>query len=213
MKAFLILLIGLIGLSPAVMAMNQIEVVGLFNGRAVIRHAGEDTLIRVGETSKTGVKLVSADAHSAVVELEGKRHNLSLSKRVSSQFQAAAAPEVSISPDHQGQYRVRGSIKGQYVNLLVDTGASVVAMSTAQAKSLGIDYLSGRPGRVHTAQGTTESYFVILDELQVGAITGYNVETAIISGGYPLDVLFGMSFLRQVGMREDMGILTLTAKY
>ncbi|MDA1075574.1 MAG: retroviral-like aspartic protease family protein, partial [Proteobacteria bacterium] len=156
MKAFLILLIGLIGLSPAVMAMNQIEVVGLFNGRAVIRHAGEDTLIRVGETSKTGVKLVSADAHSAVVELEGKRHNLSLSKRVSSQFQAAAAPEVSISPDHQGQYRVRGSIKGQYVNLLVDTGASVVAMSTAQAKSLGIDYLSGRPGRVHTAQGTTE---------------------------------------------------------
>jgi aspartyl protease family protein len=213
MKAFLILLIGLVGLSPAVLAMNQMEVVGLFKERAVIRHAGQDALIRVGETSNSGIKLVSADARTAVVEYRGERHSLSLSGRVSSSFQKAAAAEVSIPPDRQGQYRVRGSINGQYVDLLVDTGASVVAMSSAHAKMLGVDYLSGRPGRVHTAQGTTDSFFVILDELQVGGITGYNVEAAVIDGGYPLDVLLGMSFLRQVAMREDMGVLTLQAKH
>ena len=82
MKAFLILLIGLVGLSPAVLAMNQMEVVGLFKERAVIRHAGQDALIRVGETSKSGIKLVSTDARTAVVEYRGERHSLSLSGRV-----------------------------------------------------------------------------------------------------------------------------------
>jgi aspartyl protease family protein len=75
---------------------------------------------------------------------------------------------------------------------------------------MGIEYSNGQLGVVHTAQGATDSYFVTLDEVVVGGITAYNVQAAIIEGAYPLDPLLGMSFLRNVRMEENAGVLTLT---
>ncbi len=95
---------------------------------------------------------------------------------------------------------------------MVDTGASVVALSSQLAEQLGINYRAGRLGRVHTAQGETSSYFVELPEVSVGDITVRNVRTAVINGAYPRDVLLGMSFLSNVQMREESGVLMLTQK-
>ena len=99
------------------------------------------------------------------------------------------------------------------MDFLIDTGASVVALSSVVAESLGIDYSRGQRGAVQTAQGNAESYFLTLDQVTVAGLTARNVQAAIISGSYPVDILLGMSFLRQVSMRENGGVMTLVQKY
>jgi aspartyl protease family protein len=133
---------------------------------------------------------------------------------VAGSFKPADRQRVDISPDSLGQYRIRGAIDGYFVNFLVDTGASVVAMSTRHAQSLGLDCTSrGETGTVQTAQGSASACFMNLSQVTVGGITGHNVKAAVIDGNYPLEILLGMSFLRQVAMQERAGVLTLTAKF
>ena len=194
-------------------SVAPVEVVGLFKDRAVVRVAGGEALIKVGETSEQGVTLISADAKQAHVRYRGQEYVLSLSSRVGASFRTPEKSEISIAPDRHGQYRIRGSINSNLANFLIDTGASVVALSSQVAQGLGLTYERGEKGVVQTAQGTVDSYFMILDEVSVGNITAYNVQAAVIEGAYPVDILLGMSFLRQVGMREQGGVLTLTQKF
>jgi|TARA_B100000315_G_scaffold179269_1_gene167967 aspartyl protease family protein len=188
------------------------EVVGLFRDMAVIRMNGSESLVKVGQTSRDGVQLLSADASRAVFTYQGRQYEVGLTNRVSSTFKKVEKPRISINSDGLGQYRIRGAINGRFTNFLVDTGASVVAMSSNDARAAGIEYESGRAGKVQTAQGVTDSYFVTLGSVTIGSITANNVDAAIIDGEFPEDVLLGMSFLSQVQMEEAGGVLTLTAR-
>jgi aspartyl protease family protein len=190
-----------------------VEIVGLFKDMAVIRAGTGEKLLRVGETTPHGVTLVSATASEAVVAWQGEQHTLGLSKQVAGQYADPQVSEVSIPADDLGQYRIRGAINNRYVDFLVDTGASVVALSSAQAEALGIDYKLGQRGSVQTAQGNAESYFMNLQQVTVAGITAHNVQAAIITGQYPLDILLGMSFLKQVSIRESGGVMTLVQNY
>ena len=187
-----------------------VEVVGLFNGRAVLRIPGiGEKLLKVGQ-QQGGVTLLAADANSARIRYQDETYRLTLSSRIAGRYQPAAQAQVSINADGLGQYQVRGSINGQFVNFLVDTGASIVAISSRAADSMGIDYLGGRRGNVQTAQGVAESFFVNLDKVTVGGISVPNVQAAVIRGDYPTDILLGMSFLKVVKMEENNGVLLLT---
>jgi aspartyl protease family protein len=208
-------LIAVVTLSVVVAAQASVpvEVVGLFKDRAVIRGPGGEQLLSVGDITPTGVELLSANAREAIVSYQGERHTLTLSSRMVGGYVEAQTSEVSIPADDLGQYRIRGAINDRYVDFLIDTGASVVALSSVVAESLGIDYSRGQRGAVQTAQGNAESYFLTLDQVTVAGLTARNVQAAIISGSYPVDILLGMSFLRQVSMRENGGVMTLVQKY
>lgn len=192
-------------------SVAPVEVVGLFRDRAVIRLSSGEIMLRVGET-KQGVTLLSADANQAAVRYAGQRYDLGLSNRVAGNYQRVEQVQVVVASDRLGQYQVRGAVNNQFTNFLVDTGASVVALSSELAETMNIDYTAGKQGTVQTAQGRTESYFVVLDEVVVGSITAYNVEAAVIEGSFPQMPLLGMSFLRQVSMEESAGVLTLTKR-
>jgi aspartyl protease family protein len=194
-------------------AVVPVSIVGLFKDQAVVQVGGTQRLMKVGQTSPEGVELISANTSEAVVIYQGQRHTLTLSNRVSSGFQEAQKASITIPSDQMGQYRVRGAINGQYVNFLLDTGASVVALSSREAQRLGLNYERGQPGQVATAQGTTDSYFMVVDEMSVAGIKVHNVQVAVIDGEYPLEILLGMTFLRQVSMQEQGGVMTLTQKY
>jgi aspartyl protease family protein len=186
-----------------------IEVVGLFKNRAVLRIPGAEVLLKVGET-KQGITLLAADANRAHLQYLGQEYELSLSDRVAGTFQRAENVQMVVTSDEYHQYHVTGAVNGQFTSFLVDTGASVVAISSTNAKGMGIEYGDGEKGVVYTAQGSTESYFVNLDVVVVGGITAHNVPGAIIEGDYPVEPLLGMSFLRRVRMEENRGVLTLT---
>lgn len=191
----------------------DMEVVGLFKNVAVLNISGNERLLKVGQLSPEGVLLVSADSKEAVIEISGKKMHLTLSSRISAEFKTPASVTVSIMLNSAGQYRTTGSINGRPVSFLVDTGATIVAINSITAKSLGIDSSRGRVLRATTASGVVESVEVFLDIVKVGGIKIRNVQAAVIPGSFPQDILLGMSFLRNVKIRENAGTMQLITKY
>src|SRR5262245_17828574 len=182
-------------------AIGPIEALGLFKGRAMLRVQGVEHYMRVGETSPEDAPLVSPTAHEVVVDFKGERYNVGRSDRVGANSNTVTKASIAIVPDNMGQYRVSGAINGQFVNYLIDTGASLIAISSAQAKGLGIPYTrSTEVGSVLTAQGEAKAYFVTLDSVNVGGIESHNVKAAVIEGAYPVEILLGMSYLSTVAM-------------
>ena len=196
-------------------AVNGITVIGLFKDRVVLSIDGKQRLLRSGQTSPEGVTLVSADSNSAVLEIDGQRSRYRLGSQIGTSFAPPRKqPAVRVWPTSQGMYAVIGSINGYPVNFLIDTGATLVAMSRREAKRLGIDYLvSGDPARVTTASGRVNAYHLVLDRVKVGDIVLNQVEAAVLDSDYPTEVLLGMSFLKRLDMRREGSLLELRRKY
>jgi len=214
----LLMVVVLCGWLPSASMVNaaefpDIQVNGLFGGQAVLSIDGKQRILRAGQTSPEGVSLVSATLETAVVGFAGKRRTLGLSRRVAGSYKARTRDVIKLNADTLGQYRTQIIISGQPVNCLVDTGASVVAISSAQADRLGINYLAGRKGQVITANGRATSYAVELPVVVLGGITQRNVSAAIVEGFYPEEVLLGMSFLSALRMEENGGVMSLTKQY
>jgi aspartyl protease family protein len=111
-------------------------------------------------------------------------------------------------------YRVQGEINGHPVRFLVDTGATLIAMNSGDARSMGIDYrLKGQPMVVNTASGQARAYRIKLDAVSVGSITVRNVEAAVVDGDSPDHVLLGMSFLGKLDLERSGSVMVLTQKY
>ncbi len=211
-KALLLVLV----LSPlAASAVDSVRIVGLFSGKAVVQLDGRQRLLRSGQTSPEGVRLVSANAREAVLEINGKRGTYTLGSHISSSYAAPEGRELSVHiwPDAKGMYTVLGSINGFPVRFLVDTGATTIAMNAAEARRLGIDYrVVGEPGLASTASGVVKSYSVVLDRVKVGDIQLRNVRAGVIDGSHPQVVLLGMAFLGRVEMARKGQLLELKTR-
>ncbi len=211
-KYLLIPLIALI--STAAMAVENIMVMALFPDKAMVEVDGKKRLLKVGKRSPEGVLLISADSSEAVIEIDGEKNSYQVGTRYGGSFSTSGKQEVRIVKDNKGSYFTVGSINGRTVDMLLDTGASSVAMSSVEAKRLGIQYwLSGKKTMVSTASGLAQAYSVTLDRVQVGSISLSNVDAFVIEGGSPLQVLLGMSFLNRVEMSNSDNIMLLRSKY
>ena len=105
-----------------------------------------------------------------------------------------------------------GSINGQLVRFLVDTGATTIAINSKLAAQLGLKYDDVMPVRATTAGGEVQAWKVNLDSVALGGIKLTNIRAVVIEGNYPADVLLGMSFLDNVEMQVSSGILLLESK-
>ncbi|MCQ4348348.1 TIGR02281 family clan AA aspartic protease [Pseudomonas stutzeri] len=214
MRSLLALCAGLLLAGPLA-AAPQVQVVGLFPGAAVVNVDGQRQLLKIGQSGPAGVVLVSADARGAVLRVDGVERPYGLSREYSADgYAEPQRQQLSIARGMGGHYWVAGSINGQGVQFLVDTGASSVAMNEAQASRLGLDYRTrGQPMQVNTAGGTVPAWRMRLDRVKVGSIELLGVEAAVVAGGSPTEVLLGMSYLNRVGWREEQGVLRLEAKH
>lgn len=195
-------------------AVDSVRVVALFPDKAMVEVDGHNRLLRVGERSPEGLLLISANAHEAVIEVDGKRDTYLPGSRIGGTFTAPQKREVRITRDSAGSYTTVGSINGRTVDLLVDTGATTVAMSEREAKRLGIPYwLNGERGGVQTASGYARAYVVTLDRVQVGEIVLRNVEAVVVEGNNPTNVLLGMSFLNRLDLDHQGNVMVLRTKY
>ena len=199
--------------SSVVCAASQVQVVGLFPGAAVVNVEGQRKLVRVGQTGPGGVEVVSVDKQGAVLRVEGVERAYPLSREYSAGFAEPVRKRLSIAKGPGGHYWIIGSVNGQSVPFLVDTGATSVALNEAQARRLGIDFrVSGQPLTVSTASGTARGWRVRLDRVKVGDIEVLGVEAVVLEGGAPAEALLGMSFMGRVGWREEQGMLVLESK-
>lgn len=210
MQAFLFAF-GLFVLACAAHA-SDIGVVGLFPGKAVLVVGGAaPKTYSVGSSVAGGIKLVAVSPTSATLEIDGKRQTFPIGEHVSRTAPGGPAA-VTLRADGQGHFVTQGQINGGTVTMLVDTGASYISMSSADAMRLGIDYKKGRRGYSQTANGTVPVYRVSLDNVKVGDITLNQVEASVHENSLPI-VLLGMSFLNRTEMRREGDMLILTKRF
>lgn len=106
-----------------------------------------------------------------------------------------------------GHYRSEALINGKKVKVLVDTGATGVAISQTTADLLNLKSIDAV--RTNTANGDSIGYMVRLDSVQIGGVRAHNV-AAMIAPGLDGDVLLGMSFLGRMDIRLYKGEMTIT---
>jgi aspartyl protease family protein len=105
-----------------------------------------------------------------------------------------------------GHYRAEAFINNEKVNVLVDTGATGVAISQHIADKLNLKSISAI--RTSTANGDSVGYMVRLDSVKVGGVEANNV-AAMIAPGLDGDVLLGMSYLGRMDVRLYKGEMTI----
>lgn len=105
-----------------------------------------------------------------------------------------------------GHYRAEALINGEKVNVLVDTGATGVAISQSIADRLNLKSVNAI--RTNTANGDSIGYMVRLQSLKLGGVNANDV-SAMIAPGLDGDVLLGMSFLGRMDVRLFNGEMTI----
>jgi aspartyl protease family protein len=111
--------------------------------------------------------------------------------------------------DSRGHVVVEGDVNGSAVRFLVDTGATLVALTTRDASAAGFSRndLSFN-SRVSTANGVARVAPVTLRELRIGQFSVRDVPAAVVED---LNIsLLGQSFLKRLESYEMRdGVLTL----
>ena len=115
--------------------------------------------------------------------------------------------EVRLEDNRNGHYVLSGEINGVLVTLLLDTGATMVAVPSDLALDLGLT--RGAPFMVSTANGMAQSYRTRIDTLRIGEILLHDVAAAIVPGMGGNEILLGMSALRQLDFTQRGGELVL----
>ncbi len=103
-----------------------------------------------------------------------------------------------------GHYYARAEINGRPIDVMVDTGASMVALTYEDAERAGLRLKpSDFTNQVSTANGVAAVAPVMLDRISIGHITVRNVRAAVCERGRLEKTLLGMSFLSRL---ERVGI-------
>jgi aspartyl protease family protein len=128
-------------------------------------------------------------------------------QQVRTQLSRDGAREVVLAQNRAGHYVANGTINGQPVTFLLDTGATSVSVPAGIAGSLGL--VRGAPMRARTANGTITTYATRLDEVRLGNITLENIRADINPRMQGEEVLLGMSFLRKLEFTQRDRELTI----
>jgi len=124
---------------------------------------------------------------------------------------ASAASNTTVyTANDQGHVILDAGVNGAPVRVLVDTGASLVTLTPADARAAGIDPAGlAFSARVNTANGAARIAPVTLRELRIDQLSIYDVPGAVIEN---LNIsLLGMSFLNRLqGYEMRDGKLTIT---
>ena len=208
------ILIYSIVMNTAVAEISHIEVMALFNNKAMVSINNEQHLLKVDGKNILGVRLIEASSKFAVLEVNGERSKYSLGNRVRASYADAVKKKVQIYRDGNNMFKTVGSINGYNVDFLVDTGASVVALNSALAKRLGLQYkLKGEKTIVSTASGKALAYSISLDQVKIGEIMLRNIDAVVIEGHSPNTPLLGMSYLGHLKLNNEDQYLELEEKY
>lgn len=112
---------------------------------------------------------------------------------------SSSSYSVEVPRDAVGHFRVEGRVDGRPLEFVVDTGASVIALTADDAAQLGLhpaerDYTV----LLKTANGTVHAAPATLDTVEIGDIMVHGVAAVIMPEGALSDNLLGMSFLSRL---------------
>jgi len=112
--------------------------------------------------------------------------------------QIVEGEETRIQRAPDGHYWLRAEINGHPANFLVDTGATLTAVSTETAQAAGLEPREGGlPIRMQTANGSVAAEITTIDELRFGNVAARGLDAIIAPGLGPTNVI-GMNLLSRL---------------
>ena len=195
-------------------AAQTVTLGGSLGDKAVLIIDGVPRTLARG-ASHGAVKLVSVSGSEAVVEVGNRRVALQLGGAqvtLGSAGATGSGDQIVMTAGSGGHFVSAGSINGQPVTFLVDTGATLVALSQAEADRLGVRYRDGERGMAQTANGLVPVHRARLQSVRIGDVQVFDVEATVV----PMQmqqILLGNSFLVRFQMRRENDTLTLVKRY
>ena len=187
---------------------------GSLGSRALLVIDGKPKSVAVGATVD-GVRLVSVNGNDAVIEVKGQRTTLQLGGSPANLGAGASegtGGQIVLTAESGGHFYTSGTINGRGVRFLVDTGATHITMSQAEADRIGIDYKNAPRGLTQTANGSVPVFRVMLTSVRIGDVQVYNVAAVVLPA--PMShLLLGNSFLGRFQMRRENDRLTLDKRF
>ena len=200
--------------APAAAAAQTVALTGSMGARALLVVDGKTATAAAGDTVH-GVKVISVGSGQAVVEVRGRRQTLQMGAaqvNLGGGGSTGNGTQIVLTAGQGGHFQTLGQINGRTVNFLVDTGASMVSMSAAQATSLGLDYTKGQQGLIQTANGVAQAWHINLSRVRIGDVEVQNVDALVSPAELPV-VLLGNSFLSRFQMKRENDRLTLERRF
>ena len=133
----------------------------------------------------------------------------------SSQTQAPVQSDVvtsdgrrthTIPKDARGHFSTDGRIDGSRVGFMVDTGASVIALTESSAAKIGIrPFPSDYNATVKTANGSVKAARAKLKSVDIGGLEVRDVEAMVLPDNVLSENLLGLSYLSRLRRFEYAG--------
>jgi aspartyl protease family protein len=195
---------------------ESVMLTGTIGSRAIlVVNGGAPKTVAIGEKVQN-VRLLSLQDGQAVVESAGQRITLRMDSPVSvggGGASNASGSRIVLNADSRGHFMASGAINGRSgVSFMLDTGATTVAMSVADATRIGLDYQKGTQVRMNTANGVALGYRLRLDAVRVGDVEVRDVDAIVSQQPMPY-VLLGNSFIGRFSMRRDAEQMVLERRF
>nr|WP_226450315.1 TIGR02281 family clan AA aspartic protease [Acidovorax radicis] len=192
-------MVGALWWVPMGAQAQSVALAGVLGTKALlVVDAHPPRAIGVGDEFQ-GVKVIAVSKEDATIEVKGARRVVRMGEAPVSVGARSGGRRVTLVADSRGHFVNSGSINGQVMQYMVDTGASTVAIGRPDADRMGLKYQSGQPVRVGTANGVGQGWRMKLDSVRIGDVEVFGVEAIITSQPMPY-VLLGNSFLTEFQM-------------
>ncbi|MBI3154048.1 MAG: TIGR02281 family clan AA aspartic protease [Burkholderiales bacterium] len=197
---------------PALAATPAVAMAGqIGRSKALLMIDGHPVTLAVGQT-RMGVTLRALHDGTAEVERDGRVavvHQGQAPVRLDGAGAAAGGGREIVLPMGPGGHFVgSGAINGRAVRFMVDTGATVVALSADEASRIGIDVGRAPLVSIGTANGEVQARRVTLTAVTLGAVTVANV-AAVVLPAPMTHVLLGNSFLQRFQLQRENDVMRL----
>nr|WP_068643893.1 TIGR02281 family clan AA aspartic protease [Variovorax soli] len=203
------------GLAPSSVWAESVMLTGTIGNRAILIVDGAAPRTVAAGEKLGSVKVVSVQGDQAVVEVGGQRTTLRMDQPASvggGGGGGANGSRIVLPAGSGGHFMTAGAINGRSVNFMVDTGATLVSISAADALRIGLDYKKSSPVQINTANGVGRAFRVRLNTVRVGDVEVYDVDALVSEQPMPY-VLLGNSFINRFSMQREGDQMVLQKRY
>jgi len=124
-------------------------------------------------------------------------------KAAKADVRTSSGGRAEIEMSRNGHFSATAYVNGRPIEVLVDTGATLVALSYEDAQRIGVFVkASDFTHRTNTANGTAKVAPIRLDSISVGDIRVRDVDAMVSERGAMKGTLLGMAFLKRLSKVE-----------
>ena len=194
---------------------QDVNLSGMLGNKALLVVDGsEPKLVAPGESFR-GVRVLSTQGQSAVIEVGGQRQSLRIGAAPVSVGQPVAqssGARIVLSADSGGHFVTQGLLNARPVQVMVDTGATTVGVSVSDADRIGLKYKHGQAVQVATANGIVPGWKIRLSSVRMNDVEVRDIDAVVTPIAMPF-VLLGNSFLARFQMTRNNEQMVLEKRY